>query len=245
MENDESAFAEAQQAEALRKEITQHARGAVKFGNVDRDWVNTRLARLGAEIVTGDAQYKINVRVLGDYGTTITAGSRTEAVEKFKQIVSNLAAAGQIRTARCGEGIYNVSFDDVAEPVFFSGPQDFVADADNPVPGLDALKDGIRQMIKQGVTEQGWGYSYAIAQLASMGLPTLPPMEYRTVNVPVTGTAEIVVSVFEDADDVVVQNAAEGVMTRAKSVVIKPEEIGNAYVPRPDGMSMNLVDDAE
>lgn len=247
MENDENAaYAEAQQAAILRGQIGQYASGAVWRGHVNRDWVNGWLARLGVDPVGGPAQYKINVPVVGNYGATITAESRTEALEKFKLGVQAVIAAGQVTDAigHC-QGVYDILFDPDAEPVFFSGPKD-PEQSDSAVSGLDALKDGIRRMLKQGITDQGWGHGYAVDALAAMSLEPLPNLEYRTVSVPVSGTAQMTVPAFAGDDVDAVMRAAETAVVRAGKLIIKPDEVGTAYMPRSGGsMSMELVDDDE
>jgi hypothetical protein len=233
------AYKEAQQEEALRQQITVRAYGAVKYGHVDRDWANAWLVRLGAQPVTGQAQYRINVPVTGNYGTTVTAGSRAEALEKFNQYVAQVAAAGKF-TGSYG-GIYGIELTGAA-PTFFSGPQDPTEYAGS-VPGLEGLKSGIRQMLKQAVTEQGWGHSYAVQALDQMGLEPLPTLHNKTVQVPVSGLTVLTVPVFADDDDEAVQAAVTGALTRAQSVSIKPDEVGSVMSTRPDAMGLNLVDE--
>jgi phage host-nuclease inhibitor protein Gam len=246
VEAGKDAFAEAQQAEDLRRSITERTTAAVKYGHVDRDWANGWLDRLGVELVTGEAQYKINVPIVGSYGTTVTATSRTEALEKFNQYAAKVAAAGQVTDGQHCQGVYNIELVTGAEPVFFSGPQDPDPQTPAKTPGLDALKDGIRQMLKQGVTEQGWGITYAADALDAMGLPPLPLLEYRTVNVPVSGTAQVTVAAFVGDEDEKVQRVAAGAMRRTKQVVIEPDEIGTAFASRPDtseAMGLKLIDE--
>ena len=245
MEDDQSTtFEQAQQIQNLRQKITEAARGAVKYGHVDRDWVNARLNRMGAEMVTGTAKYQINVPIDGNYGVTVTAGSRKEALEKFNQYVSAVAASGEVRSKHCGEGVYGVTFTD-DEPVFYSGPED-IEPSDAPDISLDDLKAAIRQMLKQGVTEQGWGHSHAVASAEDMGLKPLPALTVKTVNVPVSGTTQLNVPVFEGDGDEVVQATVAGVMARTKHVYMQPEEVGMAFLPRPDTsetMGLHIVDE--
>lgn len=241
VEAGKDAFAEAQQAEALREKISQYAATAVQYGPVDRGWVNAQLAQLGAHPVEGTAQYKINVPIDGSYGTTVTANSRAEALEKFNQYAAKVAEAGQLTTGHHCQGVYGITLTGGA-PVFFSGPQD-PEEYDGPVPGLDALKVGIRQMLKEAVTAQGWGHSYAQAQLGSMGLEPLPALVHRAVSVPVSGVAQVVVSAFEGDDDEAGQRTAETVVARSKKIMLTPEEVGTAFMPRSGSMSMELVDD--
>lgn len=243
VEQAKQEFSEAQEAAAIRGHITVAAANAVLRGGVDRDWVNSRLTRLGASPVTGQAQYQINVPITGHYGTTVTAGSRTEALEKFNRYAQAVADAGQLRASHCGEGVYGVQFTD-AEPVFYSGPMDYIPEGDGKVPGLDALKDGVRSLLKHGITDQGWGYTYAQSTLAELGLPPLPDVTVRPVSVPVTGIASVNVLAFEGDDDEAAQQAAESLVARSKSIVVKADEVGSAFVSR-EGMQMNLVDDDE
>lgn len=244
-ENPDDAFAEAQKAAILRQQITQYATNSVEYGHVDRDWVNTRLNRMGAEPVTGKAKYQINVPIDGSYGTTITASSRTEALEKFALITAGVVAAGQIRPTHCGEGVYGVTLTGGA-PVFFSGPEDPDVYDEGPMPGLADLRVYIRAMLMEGVTEQGWGWGYARQAADAMGLEALPQLETRTVQVPVSGMTTVDVAVFAGADDEAVQRATAGVMSRSKAVYVQPEEIGTALLSRPaasETMGLTLVDD--
>lgn len=249
MENtDNDAFADAQQAEILRQKISQYAARAVKYGKIDRDWVNTRLARIGAEPVTGSATYKINVAITGNYGATVTAATRADALNQFQKFSAKVAAARQFATNYCDEGVYNIAFTG-EEPTFYSGPQDPPVDTEASTLDLDTLKDAIRQMLKDGVARQGWGIDYAAGALTDMGLEPLPTLHDKTVTVPVSGTATIVVPVFEGDDDEAVQLGAGAVLGRAQSVSIKPDEIGWASWPtRPEGqdiMGLTLVDEDE
>lgn len=245
VEEAKDAFAEAQQAEVLRQKLSQVAAGAVAYGNVDRDWVNERLVRLGASPVTGQAQYKINVPITGNYGTTVTASSRVEALEMFTKYAERVAAAGQITDGHHCQGVYGVQLTGEV-PTFFSGPQDpepYVG----TVPGLDALKAGIRRMLMDGVTEQGWGHSHAVHAIEIMGLEPLPELVHKTVTVPVSGTAQLTVNVFQGDDDQAVQSATTAWMGRAKQVIVTPDEIGLAFAPRPDASEsgFKIVDEGD
>lgn len=244
VEAGKDAFAEAQKAEVLRQQITTFAAGAVKYG-VDRDWVNGQLNMLGAEQVTGQAEYKINIPVTGLYGTTVTAGSQAEARNKFSEIVAQHAAAGLIRTINhCGEGIYDVDFP-ASQAAFFSGPQDFVATEDAPTLDLAGLRAGIRQMIMRAIAEHGWGYGHAQHQIQAMGLEKLPTRTRKTIEVPVAGVAQVDVAGFEGDDDESWLRSATHIATGAQRLIVKPQEIGVPFLPRPDGddVGMTLVDD--
>lgn len=248
VEQAKDEFADAQKAEILRQHISQYAVGAVKYGAVARDWVNGWLVRLGAQPVGGQSTYQINVRIDGSYGTTVNAGSRVEALEKFNQYVAAMLAAGQVRTKHCGEGVYGVTL--VGEkPVFFSGPEDPDPQADVPVPDLTGLKAGIRDMLKEGITGHGWGYGYAQEQLNEMGLESLPTQIYRTVNVPVSGVAQMSFLAFEgDDDDEVMQSAVRAIVRTGNPVMVKPDEIGEAFALRPANggdAGFALIDDED
>lgn len=233
------AYADAQAAEKLRNQISHYATAAVHYAKVDRDWVNARLNRMGAPLVTGLARYQINVPITGSLGTTVTASTRAEALEKFQDVVENVKAASQV-TGRY-LGVYNVQFGD-ADPVFFTGPQD-MEPYEGSVPGLDALKTAIRDMLKEGVTSQGWGHNYAVQAVAEMGLEALPALHTKTVEVPVSGTTQIGVLVFSDADDETIQASAAAMVARSAHLSVKPEEVGEATWTRPDSMGLILVDD--
>lgn len=237
------AFAEAQQAEDLRARISLAADAAVQYGRVDRDWVNTHLSRMGAPLVTGQAQYKINAPIDGVYGTTITANTRAEAMGKFTAYLDAVISEGEFRGGNYGQGIYQITATG-GDPVFVSGPQD-IEPTNDPVPGLDGVKTAIHAMLKEGVTEKGWRYSAAVDTLHAMGLEALPHLTTKSVSVPVNGTAQITVQVFEGDGDDAVQRAAAAVMGRAGAVAVKPEEIGLAFTPRPGSSDagFTLVDD--
>lgn len=236
-------FKEAQLAQILRRQISEYATAAVQHG-IDRDWVNTRLHHLGAASVTGPARYQINVPVTGNYGTTVTANSRAEALTKFNLYAQQAASRGHVGPGsyHC-EGVYGVEFFG-AEPVFHSGPKDLdlsdVKDID-----LAALREGIRQMIKLAVGGQGWSHGHAVVQLEEMGLEPLPALTTQSVRVPVNGTAQLEVSVFDGASDEEVQATITAAVARYKNLVVTPEEVGAPLLLRSGGMSMELVDDVE
>jgi len=241
VEDAKSAFYEAQQVETLLAQITSYSAGAVKYGSVDRDYVNAWLSRLGAQPVTGAAEYKIHVPIDSSYGTTVTANSRTEALEKFKAYFGAVLEAGEVRPNGYGHGVFEVSAT-ADEPVFVSGPQD-PPEAVDKTPGLDALKTDIRRMLMQGVIEKGWNYSYASTAVAAMGLEALPTLDHRKVAVAVSGTTWILVSVFEGASPEDVQNAAAGFLARATSVTVSPDEVGAVVLAPRSDMGLTLVDE--
>jgi hypothetical protein len=248
MENSDNeasdAFAEAQQAAKLREAISAYAAGAVKYANVDRDWANSQLVRLGADPISAAAEYQINIPITGNYGTTVVATSRIEAMKKFEGYVQNILDKGEVRSTSHGQGVFNVALNSDAGPAsFFAGPQD-PPPASDKVPGLDALKDGIRAMLKQGIVEQGWGYHHATSALDIMGLDPLPELTNKTVSVPLSGTAQLVVPVFEGDGDEAVQSAAAAKLGRMGEVIVKPEEIGWIVVSRSsESMGLKLVDE--
>jgi hypothetical protein len=242
MTDENTAFAEAQAAEILRQQIGQYAANAVHYANVDRDWVNARLNRMGAPLVTGTAQYKIHAPIDAVYGTTITANSRVEALAKFQEFFGQVVAAGEFRRSNHGAGVFQITATG-GKPVFFSGPED-VEPSDAEAPALEPLRAAIRQMLMDAVTTQGWGYSYAVSAAQDMGLEALPTLHTKTVTVPVTGTTQVGVLVFSDADDDTVQAAAQAMVSRTGYVSVTPEEIGEATWARPDaGMSLTMVDE--
>jgi len=124
------------------------------------------------------------------------------------------------------DSVYQVAFPS-AEVSFASGPEDPPATSDD-VPDLEGTRKAIRAMLMEGVTEQGWGHSYAADAAVDMGLEPLPPVIGRTVKVPVSGTVNLHVMVFEDATDDDVQRVAASTMKRIGSVSMKPDEIGTA-----------------
>lgn len=236
-------FGEAQQAHELRKQITEYAEEAA-YSGVDRDWVNRRLVAIGAQPVTGTAKYQINAPITGAYGTTVTAASRAEALEKFNQYLQNIIDQGEIAGFHYGDGVYYVQ--SAGEAQFFSGPEDPpVVDPDN-IPDLAGTREGIRALLKDAVTSQGWGYSYAASALEDMGLEPLPKLVPRTVQVPVSGTAQMKVMVFEGDDDEAVRKAVQGHIRSTGSVSVVPDEVGAPFTDRSDlaeSMGLKIVDD--
>lgn len=245
MENNEAPdFAEAAAAATLRESITKYATNAVVHGAVARDWVNARLSQLGAELVVAPAAYQICTPITGNYGATVTANSRPEALEEFAQYVAAVPGPGkgEFRSGANGQGVYGIQFVEGAE-TFHSGPEDFQDVGVEPVPGLDDLKAGIRQLIKDAVSEQGWSVHHAYNQLNHMGLDPLPSRVEKTVLVPVSGTATFYVTVFAGDDDEAVQAAAAGIVRRSGSVVVVPDEIGWVSERGADAMGLKLVDE--
>ncbi len=236
------AYAEATQAQKLREVLTSYAQGAVKYGNVDRDWINDWLMRLGADPVTGYAEYRINTPITGLYGKTISASTRGEALEKFKKHMACVQNAGKIDPNYSGR-VYAVEFD--GEPTFFSGPQDPPTGKVDKEIGVDGLKAGIREMLMRGVTEQGWGHKWALDASDAMGLEPMPALVHRTVSVPVSGTAEVTVPVFEGDGPVDVQAAATAAVARMQLVSVKPDEVGAVMSARDGSMGLTLVDEDE
>ena len=243
-ESADDAFAEAQKVQLLRQKIHTYARGAVECGGVDRDWVNQRLNRIGADLVTGDVQYQINTPIIGNYGTTIVAPNRVTALAKFNEIVEQIVAKGEIRNRNYGQGVYGVKLNPAAGGAqFFSGPEDVVSE-ESPFQTLEAVRAAIRSMIKDAVVEQGWGHYHAERQLEELGLEPLPKLVSRTVQVPVSGMASLHISVYENADDADVQAVTATLMGRMSQVIVSPDEIGSVLSPRPDAtLGMTLVDD--
>lgn len=244
VEDGKDAYLEAINVEKLRTAVTNYAVSAVKFGNVDRGWVNKWLLRLGAEPVVGPAVYRINTPVSGVYGKTIKAKSRTEALEIFAKAVQYTKTSGVIDGSH-GERVFEVQFD--GEPTFFSGPED-PTPHDGPAPDLAGLKVGIWHMVKEGVTQQGWGYSQALNALEAMGLDLLPAQAWKSVTVPVSGVAEVTVMTLEGDGDEEVQQAVTAWVARSGEVKVKPDEIGSPFVSRADvaqTMGLSLVDDDE
>lgn len=223
---DTNEFADAQQAEALRQKIRTYAGGAIKYNKVDRNWVNQRLNQMGAQLVTSNARYQINVPITGSYGATIVASTRADAMDQFKQRIAKVASAGHV--VGSSHGVYNVEFTG-DEPQFHSGPEDIELGEAGPVPGLDGLKNAIRDMLMVGVAEQGWNHDYAVRAATDMGLESLPTLSMHTVKVPVSGTAVLSVRAFGDDPDAV-QRATAGLLARTQQIAVQPDEIGNVSV---------------
>jgi hypothetical protein len=229
---DKDAYTEALQAEELRKQITKHAAGATQH-SVSRDWANEWLRRLGAAQITGRSEYRMNVPLTGNYGWRCKANSRAEAAQRFLEQVQRVAEAGKITADGSYDNVYDVKFDEpvtAADVVFRSGPED-PTEFDGPVPGLDALKVEIRKMLMEGVSEQGWGYQYAQQALRAMGLEPMPARVNHTVSVPVSGVSRVTVQVFEgDLAEVIQKAAASKIAKLGNSLVVTPEEVGEAVL---------------
>jgi hypothetical protein len=223
----QDAFDEAQQEQQLREKIGNAGANAVNYGNLDRDWVNNWLTRLGANPVTGEAEYRINQPITGLFGRTIKATSRTEALAKFNAEVAVVTRAGKIVHHQSYNNVYRVTFADTA-PTFHSGPED-VAPAADVITGLDNLKAAIRTMLREAVTEQGWSYRGAQQILDAMGLEKLPERVVRNVQVPVSGMATLAVTLFEeDGVEGLRRSTAAAVRRQGELVTVKAEEIGEA-----------------
>lgn len=245
MKMDDSEYTNAQQAETLREQATDFATAAVQWGKVDRDWVNGHLIRMGAQPVTVAAQYKINIPITGLLGLTVEAKSRAEALARFNDNLLKTVADGRVN------GFFSVFDPQVhGELTFHSGPED-PQQPDENAPTLDAqgVRDAIRAMLKEGVSSQGWGHSYAQTALDDMGIEQLPALTTKTVQVPVSGTASVLVRVFEGDDDETVQKVTHDTIARSRRVVVdKPDEVGPVIGDRSaltGAMGLTLVDDED
>jgi hypothetical protein len=229
VEQAKDAYTEAKEAEKLRQQISQHAAGAVKHG-VDRDWANGWLARLGAAQITGIAEYRMNTPITGNYGWRTKAHSRVEAAEKFLEQAKRVAEQGKITADGSYDNVYDVVFLQPGIVSFHAGPEDQTND-DAETLDLAGLRAAIRNMIKEGIAQQGWNLGYATRAMASMGgMDPLPAATTKMVKVPVSGFTEVSVMVFDGDGDEAVQAAAASKMARAGNVYIKPEEIGAVTV---------------
>jgi len=222
--SDKDAYTEATQAEEIRTKLTTWAAGAVKHG-VDRDWVNGWLAHLGAEPVTGQAEYRMNTAITGMFGWRCKASSRTEAAQRFQEQIARVAEAAKITADGSYDNVYDVEFTDATKVNFYSGPEDVEILA---APNLDlaTLKSEARIMLRNGVAEQNWGYRYAFKAAQDMGLDPLPTFTSRTVAVPVAGTANVTVRAFDDADDDDMQRIVASRIKSYGSVAVVPDEVG-------------------
>lgn len=229
---DKDAYTEALQAQDLRDKITDYATRATKHG-VDRDWANEWLRRLGANQITGTAEYRMNVPLTGSYGWRCKAGSRAEAAQRFLEQVQRIASTGKITADGSYDNVYDVHFNEpvtAADVVFYAAPED-PAESTEPVPGLDALKVEIREMLMEGVSQRNWGYRYAQQALRAMGLDELPARVNHTVSIPVSGVTRVTVQVFEgDLAEVIQKAAASKVAQLGSSLVVQPEEVGEAVL---------------
>jgi len=240
--NESDAFTEAQNAQTLLTQIHNHAAAAVKYGHVNRDWVNATLVRLGAEPVTGHATYKLMAPITGYVGKTVTAANRADALAEFEKAVQYTLNSGKV-DGSYGMRVFQIKAADGetgGKAVFFDGPQD-VQVPDEPVNMSFAdLKTSIRNMLKEGVAERGWGYTYAANAAVEMGLEPLPALVTKTVQVPVSGLATVDVQVFEGSQDEEIQRATAAKLNGAQALNVKPEEMGEAQWARSTGETMGL-----
>lgn len=217
----------------LRTRIHQYTDAAVRYAGVNRDWANTRLAQLGAETLSGRASYQVNVPITGSYGRTIKASSRAEAARKFQEHIARVAQVGRITTAMDSyDSVYGVEFIAGADIVFASGPQDPETEDALPLTP-DGLKLAIRDMLLEGVSRQGWGHMYASEAAADMGLEKLPAVVVKTVTVPVQGTTQVEVRVFEGDSTEDVEVAVKAALAKSGHVVVKAEEFGTPVEAAP------------
>lgn len=235
---DTDPYSEAQQAQQLLGKIHDYAYNAVKYGKVDRDWVNGSLVRLGAKPISTRARYQLNIPITGLLGQTVTASSRDEARKIFQQSISHVFQDQPVDGSRCLR-VFQVEAqnDDIQ---FFSGPQDVQVPEEPVVLTLAELKAAIRHMLKTGVSQHGWGHSYAVDALDTMGIEPLPALVQKSVDVPVSGTYRLSVEVFEGDTDEAVQAAATSALKGAQTVPVKPEEVGEAQWARSSGETMGL-----
>lgn len=222
MDND--AFAAAHKDQMVREQIAQYTRQAISYGHVNRDWANSWLAKLGAAVITGTAEYRMNVPITGAYGWRCKATSRAEALEVFQRQVARVASAGKITADGSYDNVYELAI--VGGPVFYSGPEDVPATAE-PLAG-DELRAAIRDMLKEGVSQRNWGHRYANEALDDMGIDQLPALSVRTVEVPVSGIHRVTVTVFEGEGDDAVQQAVTAKVGSAKNINITADEVGTA-----------------
>lgn len=220
------ATQDAERAADLRSKIAQYGAAAVRH-NVDKDWVNGWLTALGAKTVSGDGNtYRMSVQVAGDYGRTIKAASRADALAIWERHIARVKGDGKITPQNCDDRIYHVVFGD--EVTFVSGPED----PSGEVPELTVaeLETKIQAMLRQGVSEQGWGYRWANAALAHMSLPELPGRTYRQVQVPVAVVVPMSIAAFDgDSDELVAELAARR-LANTTMISGKPTEIGTPEV---------------
>lgn len=221
-------FDEATQVQTLRGTLSHYADNAATYGTVSRAWLNEQLAAVGAPaIAQGENTYQIYLPITGAYGTTITAANRADALEKFTRYADRVLEAGEIRFGRHGQGVFHVQANPAAGGVqFHSGPED-PEPAEVPEMDLETFRAAARKMLMDGVSQQGWGVKYANKAAEKLGV-TLPVLEYRTVQVPVTGVASVTVRVFGDATgDDLTSAAKEALAKLGDAVTVKADEIGS------------------
>lgn len=221
-------FDEAVQVQTLRGTLSHCADNAATYGTVSRTWLNEQLAAVGAPLITqGDNTYQIFVPVTGAYGTTVTAPSRAEALERFQRYAARVLEAGELLTGRHGQGIFNLKADESAGGVQFqSGPEDPEA-VEAPAMDLETFRAAARKMLMDGISQHGWGVAYANKAADKLGVGPLPTLESRTVQVPVTGKTNITVLVFAEASEEELTSAARAKVAQIGSVMVTPDEVGD------------------
>ena len=217
-----------QQAQKLREQIRAWTWEAVQYGNVDRGWANSWLARLGAETLGNSrSEYRINIPITGVYGRRITANSRADALEQFGTYLSQMLAKGKITADGSYDNVYRVTLPEGVEleqAEFYSGPED--PETGGPELDLQGLREQIPAMLREGVAAQGWGHTYANQALVAMKLPTLPNIVVKMVDVPVMATTTVQVRAFEGDDDEAVRAAAVAKVRQSPTTNVTVTEIG-------------------
>lgn len=214
--------------QTMRTLLHEAARNAVYYGDTDKNWANSWLARLGAETINVKSEYRINVPITGVYGRRITASSRAEALRVFQSHVERVAKAGKITADGSYDNVYKVALNPAAGDVqFYSGPEDADTEAALEL-DEDGLKQQIRAMLREGVSTQSWRLDYANDTLGQMGVDPLPEVVQKTVDVPVMGTATVSVIVFADEqNDADVREKAKKIIAAKPTVKTVVSEIGD------------------
>lgn len=210
----------------IRYTIREEAGNAIRYGNVDKAWVNSWLAKLGIEPYSGGNTYRLNIPITAVFGASLQAANRAEAKEKFLSLFNHTLAAGQINEGAYCQHAYQVQAVPGAEVTFYAGPEDVVLDTDPKTLTSVEVIDLLWEMLKEGVTGKGWNWGYANRLLSNVGSnKSLPKLEWVTATVLVAGTAKVNVMVFEGASDEDRKAAVTRFASSAESLRVKPEEV--------------------
>lgn len=181
---------EATKLAALREYITEGARTWVRNGEINTNWANKKLAKLGiTEFIEREHRYTVTATVTGKVELVAYGTNRTEALTKVKAQLDG----------RSGEFVSGLTA--VDEPVVIHGPEDVsttVAD-DAPQTVEDTLTV-LREVIMLGhISGPRFCERGANEVLADYGLAPIPARKTFTVSRPVTAQMTTQVEAYDEA----------------------------------------------
>ncbi len=182
---------EATKLEALREYIFEVAKRWLGTCSYDAGWANKKLAKLGiTQRIDQVSTYRLEAIGTGVVSTTISARTRAEAVERFRDWVN---AAPSVSIARGSS---------VSTPAITSGPEDpdkLVIPADAPATVTDLLA-AFREVILLGHIAGPHMCEYESNKvLAAFGLSPIPAKQQFVVTRPVEAVMRTVVEAYDEA----------------------------------------------